>query len=361
MKSSSKELAEKWQNRGYLLLAAFLILALFPVSSAAETLTVIDIKVSGQPGNMSWTIGDIKPGFRGYDHVTVTNTGTMDGSLFIWVENITGDYALGKFMFFNVSNTRLVRTVSLPSTIYNFPQSPDETRFIIISPFIAGETITLNWTWEFQETFLPQNEAQGKKLGFIVDYTLKAPVVELDGWYNVSPPEYREVPIPGEPCDKMNQTRQEYRNYTCTLQYCTYLVTAYRWIDFGRVDYDEDNDGICDGDDYCTGTIEWYATIRLLPNHYDSSNMDLQLTHGCSCYQILACKPGNNDGEYNYGCTYGTLNVWYNHTPQSWTSNCNGTNWGTSLNVLPVEKKLRGGVTPFDLYQFLRNFVMGKR
>ena len=43
-------------------------------------------------------------------------------------------------------------------------------------------------------------------------------------------------------------------------------------------------------------------------------------TYGCSCDQILFCKPGENGGEYKFGCTSGTMSVW---TSQSaWSLDC---------------------------------------
>jgi hypothetical protein len=73
---------------------------------------------------------------------------------------------------------------------------------------------------------------------------------------------------------------------------------------------DADTDGVGDACDVCAGTTPWYASEGLRPNHYDSSNMDIITTYGCSGSQILECKPGNNNGEYKYGITQGTINVW---------------------------------------------------
>jgi len=83
---------------------------------------------------------------------------------------------------------------------------------------------------------------------------------------------------------------------------------------------DSDGDGVPDDVDKCPDSGEWYASIGLRPNHYDSSNLDLTLTFGCDLNQILYCKPGNNAGEYKFGLTEGTLNVW---TSQSgWSTDC---------------------------------------
>ncbi|MBW2981342.1 hypothetical protein KY343_00550 [Candidatus Woesearchaeota archaeon] len=83
---------------------------------------------------------------------------------------------------------------------------------------------------------------------------------------------------------------------------------------------DDDNDGVCNADDKCPATVAWYATQGLRPNHYDNSNMDLATTYGCSCEQILYCKPGANNGEQKWGCTEGTMNVWTNQI--GWAPDC---------------------------------------
>ncbi len=157
---------------------------------------VIDMAMSGQPGSIPWNVTDAKPGSHGEGSVNVTNTGTIDRSLYIWVGNITGDNNLGKYILFNISHPRLIRTVSLPSTVYNLPQSPSDSRLVVI-PVPAGETVTVTWTWEFRETGEPQNEAQGKKLGFVIYYTMKAPLTAPEGWQNVTPPGERALPQPG--------------------------------------------------------------------------------------------------------------------------------------------------------------------
>ncbi|NIO44015.1 MAG: PKD domain-containing protein [Candidatus Aenigmarchaeota archaeon] len=85
---------------------------------------------------------------------------------------------------------------------------------------------------------------------------------------------------------------------------------------------DSDQDGVLDIEDKCLGTTDWYAEQELKPNHYDSSNIDLTETYGCSCEQILYCKPGGNNGEYKFGCSEGTINVWTSQDPESWSLDC---------------------------------------
>jgi PKD repeat protein len=154
-----------------LFLIATLPLLVAPVSAQGESVEL----VLGGDASIPFRIGDVKPGFHGDGYSDVTNNGTIDCALFIWADNITGSYDLGKYLYFNVSNPRLITNVNLPATIYNFPESPDDTKFIVISPLKAGETVRLDWTWQFRETYTPQNEAQGKQFAFEILYTLQCP------------------------------------------------------------------------------------------------------------------------------------------------------------------------------------------
>ena len=83
---------------------------------------------------------------------------------------------------------------------------------------------------------------------------------------------------------------------------------------------DIDRDGVLDGDDKCPGTVDSYASQGLKPGHYDSSNLDLSATYGCSLEQILFCKPGANTGELRWGITPGTYNTWINQI--GWSLDC---------------------------------------
>jgi hypothetical protein len=87
---------------------------------------------------------------------------------------------------------------------------------------------------------------------------------------------------------------------------------------------DSDEDGVADEEDKCLGTVAWYSTEGLRPNHYDSSNMDYAATYGCGCDQILFCKPGANSGEHKFGCTDGTMDVWL--TQEGWSPDCQVNN-----------------------------------
>ena len=43
-------------------------------------------------------------------------------------------------------------------------------------------------------------------------------------------------------------------------------------------------------------------------------------TYGCSCKQILVCKPGANNGELAHGCSPGTMGIWT--TQKGWYNDC---------------------------------------
>lgn len=96
-------------------------------------------------------------------------------------------------------------------------------------------------------------------------------------------------------------------------------------------DQDDDNDGVLDAEDECHFSIipEIVPTEKLLPMHYADIDGDgffesissktkgvvqdavpFGTTFGCSCKEILAKKPGDTLGEFKFGCTKGTLDVW---------------------------------------------------
>ena len=92
---------------------------------------------------------------------------------------------------------------------------------------------------------------------------------------------------------------------------------------------DDDEDGVCDNVDRCLGTEipeDVPTTGKLNPNHYalvdddltfnttnpmtkqiEESSFTIADTGGCSCEQILDEKPGNNEGQYKFGCSEGTI------------------------------------------------------
>lgn len=113
------------------------------------------------------------------------------------------------------------------------------------------------------------------------------------------------------------------------------------------INNDEDKDGVCGDWDKCSETRNDNLTNILKPNHYADidgdgifetnignennliiidSDITLIDTFGCTCQQILACKPGNNYGENNKGClkddvlkSQATMNLWIQQ--KGWASN----------------------------------------
>lgn len=108
---------------------------------------------------------------------------------------------------------------------------------------------------------------------------------------------------------------------------------------------DEDKDGVCGNIDKCLGTKmpEGIPTEKLVPNSYAEIDNDLIFetaisgkkgapnqiidgkyslanTYGCSCEQILKCKPGQTSGEYKNGCSEGTMSVWIKR--DGWAKGC---------------------------------------
>jgi hypothetical protein len=126
------------------------------------------------------SITGILPGDQGSSFIDLHNNGTENGIVYIWVDKISNSDRYGNpggglanYMYFNVSHRNLNSTIILPARINSFPKAPllpDD--FIIIESFNAGDTIRLNWTWEFEETGQPQNDAQNNTLRFTLSYTL---------------------------------------------------------------------------------------------------------------------------------------------------------------------------------------------
>lgn len=163
------------KNLQYIVYILFFMLLLLPGSVVAQD--SIDIKV-GAMHSFPWNATALKPGSSGTASIDIFNNGTLEGSLFIWVTNISqtdafgNGAALGKYMYFGIANPVLVSSIPLPSRIDAFPTSPISGPYLVISPVRPAETITLNWTWEFVDTGQLQNDAQGDTLRFDINYML---------------------------------------------------------------------------------------------------------------------------------------------------------------------------------------------
>jgi hypothetical protein len=163
----------------------FILLFLLPVPVFAQV--PVDLTF-GETGVFPWGVTGIIPGDHGLTFIDLHNNGTESGIVYLWVDNITTSDrqgnpggGLANYMYFNVSHPHLNSTVILPARINSFPKAPLlPGQFVIIDSFNAGDTIRLNWTWEFEETGQPQNDAQNNTLYFTLSYTLvnlTAPII----------------------------------------------------------------------------------------------------------------------------------------------------------------------------------------
>ncbi|MFC1686010.1 MopE-related protein [Nanoarchaeota archaeon] len=86
-----------------------------------------------------------------------------------------------------------------------------------------------------------------------------------------------------------------------------------------ETDYDADGFNDCNGDDRCVDvnapTLAGFLGAN--PNHYAVSD---QMGFGCTCEEVLYCKPGSNLGEFKYGCAAGTAKIWNNQN--GWAPDC---------------------------------------
>jgi hypothetical protein len=152
-----------------------LMLITIPLQVSADG--PVDLSL-GMTGAFPWSVSGIVPGSSDSTFIELHNNGTVGGTLYIWLNNISetdphgSGNALGNYLYLNVSHPRLSSTVSLPARVYSFPTAPMRADYIVISPFSPGETIRLSWTWEFRETGAPQNDAQEASLRFNISYTL---------------------------------------------------------------------------------------------------------------------------------------------------------------------------------------------
>jgi len=159
------------------------LVGFLPIPAQAQE--PIDLVLGGE-GATSWDIVNIQPGDSGTKIVTLHNAGYRDGFVTIWISDIlnieetnpeseTGDTAepgeLGQYLLFNVSCSRLLTNLSLPTTINNLPQSPSSSSYIKVSRLNAGETIELDWQWELPAQ--TGNSVQGDSLSFTINYMLE--------------------------------------------------------------------------------------------------------------------------------------------------------------------------------------------
>jgi hypothetical protein len=173
----------RWFRVMAAILGLVLLFGLFvPVVAATPT---VDLVLGGS-GAIPWTISNVAPGNSGTSTVTLSNTGSQNGVVSIWISTIiegegvnpeseTGDTAepgeLGNYLLLNVSGTNLSANFALPAKIHDFPQSAIDTRHIYVNPLNGNTTLTLQWQWRLPpET---GNDVQGDTLSFTINYVLE--------------------------------------------------------------------------------------------------------------------------------------------------------------------------------------------
>lgn len=153
------------------------ILFLLPVSHVSAQDPAIDLEL-GQETSAPWVIENLKPGDSAVRSIEVRNLGSRDGQLAIWISNLreydfNGDGAhLGEYLKFEVRSSGLFTTLEMPASIRNFPSSPIDPNYIWVINIQAGGSATIEWYWEFEDNFISQNDAQGDRLSFTVNYML---------------------------------------------------------------------------------------------------------------------------------------------------------------------------------------------
>lgn len=146
-----------------------------PCAQAADG--TVDLVMGGQ-GTVAWAISSALPGDSGTMSLELRNAGTVPADLMIWISNkvetdLRGDgAALSDYLRFQVAAPGLRTTLAQPSSIEDFPDHPTGDNQLLIGPLAAGEMVTVDWYWEFEETGFPQNDAQGDGLTFNINFML---------------------------------------------------------------------------------------------------------------------------------------------------------------------------------------------
>lgn len=158
-----------------LLVTSFVPLSL--PSAEAATIPVFDLELNGGY-DAPFALENLKPGDMGSKNVMLRNIGNVDGQIAIWISNIqevdfAGDGAhLDDYLLFEVSCADLSTDIRMPCPIRSLPDAPVGGSYIWVLNVRAGQTIQINWFWEFVENYQPQNMAQGDSLSFDINYLL---------------------------------------------------------------------------------------------------------------------------------------------------------------------------------------------
>jgi hypothetical protein len=175
------------------LIIGLVLLGFSPSPVKADT-NPVDLELGGE-GATPWSMADIQPGDSGAKTVELRNTGSKDGFVTIWVDEITssegdnpesetGDTAepgeFADYLLLNLNASGLNTSLNLPTLVNNLPPSASSREYIEIVPLKAGDNINLQWEWELPpET---GNEVQGDSLSFTINYLLReCTITDLSG------------------------------------------------------------------------------------------------------------------------------------------------------------------------------------
>jgi hypothetical protein len=138
--------------------------------------------VLGSQGITPWNVSNIQPGDNGTKTVSLHNISAADGTVNIWISNLVsingtvpvklaGSTArLSDYLKLDLFCPGLQTNITLPCSLSDLPMAVSGSRYVMINPLKAGETVSLIWKWE-----LPAgtgNEIQGKGASFDINYTL---------------------------------------------------------------------------------------------------------------------------------------------------------------------------------------------
>jgi hypothetical protein len=175
----------KYTYRLLLAVAIGLTLVVSPLVPVQAATNPVDLELGGE-GATPWIINNIKPGDSGAKTVTLSNVGTDDGFVTIWVSDIISTEGLNpesemgdtsepgeadKHLQLNLVADGMSANLDLPAAIIDMPKSATASNCIEIIPLKSGEVTDIVWEWELPTQ--TGNEAQGDNISFTINYLLE--------------------------------------------------------------------------------------------------------------------------------------------------------------------------------------------
>ena len=189
----------KYAIRPLLVVAIVLLLISLPPAPVQAQINPVDLELDAA-GATPWVISNIKPGDSGSKIVKLSNVGSSDGFVTIWVSDIvsteglnpeseTGNTAepgeAADYLQLNLTATGLTTNLNLPAIISNLPRSATASNYIEIIPLKRGTSINIVWEWNLP----PQtsNDVQGDSISFTINYLLQeCTITDVSGVVNAN-------------------------------------------------------------------------------------------------------------------------------------------------------------------------------